>query len=217
MKCISSKKKIENYFLVQRILFASEQCLNLMRKSLLPILRKNGLNHAQYLILMIVNYAEMNDNKIISTDLSYILGREKHTMTPQVDSLEKKDMLVRERSSSDRRAVFLRLTDRGRNLISRVQPQTMDVVSSVSVGTAENFKKIYNFLKNFRDTVADLAGQNPELYSKPYEKLLVAGEEKYMQVLTKRQNLNDKTLEENIIESQTKNEINEEKTSLEKT
>lgn len=50
-------------------------------------------------------------------------------LTTVVDSLEKKGLVVRDRSDTDRRRVTVHLTDSGRKLIARVFPRHAEVVT----------------------------------------------------------------------------------------
>jgi DNA-binding MarR family transcriptional regulator len=172
----SAWELLSAYVKAQQILFIAEQCLNLTKKSLTPLLKRHGLNHSQYLILMILRYASLSGTEVINTDLANLLGREKHSITPLIDALTRKGLVVRERSTKDRRAVFLRLTPRGRTLIETVQPSTYETVASIPVGTDSHFRRIYAFLESFRVRVARNSGQDPDLYRQAYERLLVSGE-----------------------------------------
>lgn len=174
-----------NYFAGQKFLFLSEQCLNLTKKALMPILKSFGLNHSTYLVLMILRYGEMNGQEVIATELSFLLGREKHTITPLVDSLAKGGFIERTRDETDRRAIKLTLTDKGRNLIGEVQPLTMPTVAEVSKGGGEDFGRLFATLESFRRNFAVKCGQDPELYSGAYRRLLVEGEQRLLEARDK--------------------------------
>jgi DNA-binding MarR family transcriptional regulator len=170
------------YFKAQRFLFMAEQCLNLTKKCLAPLLRKYGLNHSQYLILMILRYAELTEQPVISTELAYLLGREKHTLTPLVESLAKRGYLLRRRGQPDRRAIVLTLSEKGKTLVAQVQPKTMDAVAHIRPGSDRDTRTIYGFLEDFRRSSAKKAGQDPALYKRVYDRLLVKGEEKLLEL-----------------------------------
>jgi DNA-binding MarR family transcriptional regulator len=174
---------LSQYFDTQRFLFMAEQCLNLTKKCLSPILRRYGLNHSQYLILLITRYAALTDQQVISTELAYLLGREKHTITPLVESLAKRGYLLRRRRRPDRRAIVLSLSEKGASLIAQVQPQTMDTVARLRRNSSQKMQTVSRFLEQFRRTSASLAGQNPALYQNVYDRLLVKGEQKLLQVM----------------------------------
>lgn len=165
----------------QRFLFMGEQCLNLTKKALDPIIRGYGLNHSQYLILMILGYADLTGEKVISTELAYILGREKHTITPLVESLVKAGYIQRNGDPGDRRVIILTLTETGRKLIREVQPLTFSTLADIPLGDVEMKKAFFAFLETFRCTFAQKCGQDPELYSGTYNRLLVKGEVKLLE------------------------------------
>jgi DNA-binding MarR family transcriptional regulator len=167
---------VQRYIEGQRFLFLSEQCLNLTKKSLEPILREHGLNHSQYLILMILNYADSTGERVISTELSYLLGREKHSITPLVQSLVADGFIVRGSDVSDRRLIALSLTEKGKELINQVQPLTMKTIAEIPLGTEEEKQSLFHVLETFRRSQAEKSGQNPSLYSGAYNRLLVEGE-----------------------------------------
>lgn len=168
----------------QRFLFMGEQCLNLTKKALDPIIRGYGLNHSQYVILMILNYADLTGEKVISTELAYILGREKHTITPLVESLVKAGYIQRNGDPGDRRLIVLTLTEMGKKLIKEVQPLTFSTLADIPLGDNEMKKAFFSFLETFRRTFAQKSGQDPELYSGTYNRLLVKGEEKLLEDVT---------------------------------
>jgi len=165
----------------QRFLFMAEQCLNLTKKALDPFIRGYGLNHSQYLILMILNYADLTGEKVISTELSYLLGREKHTITPLVESLVKAGYIQRNGDSGDRRIIVLTLTEAGKGLIRKVQPLTFSTLADIPFGDGEMKNTFFAFLETFRRTFAQKSGQDPELYSGTYNRLLVKGESKLLE------------------------------------
>lgn len=170
---------VQNYINAQRFLFLAEQCLNLTKKSLEPLLRKHGLNHSQYLILMILNYADVTGEQVIGTELSYLLGREKHSITPLVQSLVANDLIVRGSDASDRRIITLNLTEKGKALIQEVQPLTMKTIADIPLGSDDEKQSLFNVLETFRCSFAEKSGQNPDLYSGAFNRLLVEGENKF--------------------------------------
>ncbi|MEW5817873.1 MAG: winged helix DNA-binding protein [Spirochaetota bacterium] len=180
MKKQLNKDDLQAYFKAQKFYFLAEQCLNLVKKSLSPLLKKYGLNHSQYLILMIMNYADLSGNRVISTELSYLLGLEKHSISTLVDNLFKKALLERSRSKTDRREVFLRLTPKGKKLIEKVQPQTMEMVSIFPECKDDEYNRFNSFLFSLREMVAQTNSHNLEAYKNAYEKLLLKGEEEYL-------------------------------------
>ncbi|MEI6876084.1 MAG: MarR family transcriptional regulator [Spirochaetota bacterium] len=172
---------LERYAQGQRFLFLAEQCLNLTKKSLSSILRQFKLNHSQYLILMILNYADSTGQQVISTELSYLLGREKNSITPLVESLVKEGCVTRGANPEDRRVITLTLTAKGRALIKKVQPLTVPTIADIPFGTQKGTDTFFGFLEHFRRSFAEKSGQDPNLYSGAFANLLVEGENRLIE------------------------------------
>jgi DNA-binding MarR family transcriptional regulator len=172
---------LRRYVQGQRFLFLAEQCLNLTKKSLETILRRYRLNHSQYLVLMILNYADTTGQQVISTELSYLLGREKHSITPLVESLVGNGLVERGQNPDDRRLITLSLTTKGKDLIRTVQPLTVPTIADIPMGPRQETAAIFRLLEDFRRTFAEKSGQDPELYSGAFRRLLVEGEDRMLE------------------------------------
>jgi DNA-binding MarR family transcriptional regulator len=130
---------------------------------------------------MILNYADATGQQVISTELSYLLGREKHTITPIVECLVKDGLLQRGRDPDDRRVITLKLTRKGKDKIRKVQPLTIPTVADIPLGSKEETKSLFRMLEAFRRSFAEKSGQDPDLYSGTFARLLVAGENKLLE------------------------------------
>lgn len=73
---------------------------------------------------------------INQTDLSRAVGLDKSTLTPALDQLERKGLIVRERTVADRRTYALRLSERGEALLdgldSKVRQHEQNIVSALN-------------------------------------------------------------------------------------
>jgi len=177
---------LKHYHNNQRYLFLSELCLNLAKKSLERIIRKYGLSHSQYLVLMIVGYADLTNTNVISTEISYLLGREKHSITPVVESLVKAGYIIRGKDSSDRRIINLILTDEGKKIIREIQPLTISTIADIPVGSQKEFDALFKTLELFRNIYAKKCGIDPELFREAFDRLLVKGGERLSEELSGR-------------------------------
>jgi DNA-binding MarR family transcriptional regulator len=171
------------YFETQRFLFMAEQCLNLAKKCLQPTLRDRRLNHSQYLVLMILRYADLAGEQVIATELASLLARERHTITPLVESLVRRGLIVRRRGQKDRRSISLVLSPRGKALIAEVQPLTMGTVAGLRKATGAGIGDASRFLEQFRRSSAAAAGQNPAVYQGAFERLLLGGEQRLLELM----------------------------------
>lgn len=167
---------LESYLYAQRFYFLAEQSLNIMQKNLLRILREYGINHTQHLILLVLRYAELSGNEVISTDIAYLLGLEKHSITTVVDKLVDRGLVVRDRSTKDRRVVHLGLTEEGRSLAAAIQERTVAEVSVVPDHAREEFAHMCEFLTTLRAHIASQADQSPQNYERAYRSLLLEGQ-----------------------------------------
>ncbi|HEX6960088.1 MAG TPA: MarR family transcriptional regulator [Ferrovibrio sp.] len=73
---------------------------------------------------------------INQTDLSRAVGLDKSTLTPALDQLERKGLIVRERTAADRRTYALRLSERGEALLDslddKVRRHEQNIVAGLS-------------------------------------------------------------------------------------
>lgn len=168
--------ELDSYLYAQRFYFLAEQSLNIIQKNLARVLRPRGLNHTQHLILLVLRYAELADNDVNSSEIAYLLGMEKHSVTTVVDKLVASDLVMRERSRKDRRVVHLKLSEKGRALSAAAQRETMGAVSVVPDHAKEEFARMCEFLHTLRDHIAENSEQPAEAYRRAYDSLLIAGQ-----------------------------------------
>lgn len=172
----SERGAVEAYVKAQRFYFLAEQCLNLMKKSLLQSLRHYDLSHSQHMILLILRYAEFSAVEANGTAISYLLGMEKHSVTAVVDSLVRARYVKRSRSASDRRVVHLHLTGEGRRLADTVRPGVVAKVRDFPGVSEDHYEAVMSFLEELRTTVCTQLGTTPELYRDAFTNLLEQGE-----------------------------------------
>lgn len=171
---------LRKYIKAQQFYFLAEQCLNLIKKSLLPMLKKYRLSHSQYLILVVLRYAQMTKRRVMATEIAYLLGLEKHSVSSVVDSLHRRGYLRRTTSSTDRRVIYLRLTEEGLKLIEVVQPQAFETIAAFPETSATEFAIITDFLHRLQALAAENNNQKPEVFQSAYASLLLEGEEKLL-------------------------------------
>ena len=171
---------LSTYLYAQRFYFIAEQCLNIMQKSLTKTLRQHDLNHSQHLVLLVLRYAEFSGREVISTDIAYLLGLEKHSITTVVDKLVHRDLVERERSTDDRRVIHLTLTPAGRDLAAEVHGQTVGPVSEVPDHAQDEFARMCDFLPALREHIATSSGQPSDAYDRAYRSLLLDGQNAFL-------------------------------------
>ncbi len=173
---------IETYLLAQRFYFLAEQCRNLIQKSMQPVLKEYDLNHSQHLVLLILWYAELSKNEIISTEIAYLLGLEKHSVSTIIENLHKRRLIERKRNPDDRRAIDLNLTDTGRELLRAHLPKTMSRISFESEFTSKDYRFIFSFLESLRSYLAEENNRSPAVYSEAFKKLLLDGQNQFREI-----------------------------------
>ncbi len=167
---------IETYFKVQRFHFLAEQCLNLVKKSIAELLRPHKINHSQYLILLMLSYAEHAGSDVIATELSFVLGLERHSISALLDKLDSRGFITRTRSEEDRRVVHLSMTEKGKKLTKSIQAKTVGRIAVIPESNSGDFDQIYDFLFLLRETIATKNDINVTPYKEAYEKLILRGQ-----------------------------------------
>ncbi len=152
---------------------------------MLPVLKEFGLNHSQYLILLILRYSHLSGNKIISTELAYLLGLERHSVSAIIETLNKEGLIKRKRSKKDRRMVYLNLSEKGRELMKNLHPKTIEKIAFSPELTDIDFDSLFLLLELLRDMAAEKNEQSPIIFKSAYEKLLLEGQEGFINMLNK--------------------------------
>lgn len=88
--------------------------------------RERGLTGPQVSVLKIL---EATDDLSL-TELSERMSAKNSTITGIVDRMERDGLVVRDRSSSDRRVVLIRATEKGRELAQSVKVGAMELLTS---------------------------------------------------------------------------------------
>ncbi|MDX2479660.1 MAG: MarR family transcriptional regulator [Desulfuromusa sp.] len=88
-------------------------------------LQEDNLTHSQFAVLEALYHL----GPLSQSELSQKILKSNANLTTVVDSLEKKVLVKRLRSSSDRRMVTVTLTAEGQTLIARVFPRHAEIVT----------------------------------------------------------------------------------------
>lgn len=88
-------------------------------------LQKDNLTHSQFAVLE----ALFHLGRLSQGELGQKILKSNANLTTVVDSLEKKQLVMRDRSAHDRRVVTVTLTAEGEELIGRVFPRHADIVT----------------------------------------------------------------------------------------
>ena len=98
-----------------QLCFALYTATNSVVRAYRPLLREIGLTYPQYVVLM----ALWEEDEVRVGDLGQRLGLPVNGLVPVLDRMEQADLLVRRRSTVDRRHVEVVLTTAGRALESQ--------------------------------------------------------------------------------------------------
>ncbi len=104
--------KHEALKLQNQLCFPVYKANRLILRAYQPLLEAMDLTYPQYLVLMVL----WEHEELSVKEIGDLLMLNTNTLTPLLKRLQKRELLVRERSSSDERKVVIRLTDRGREL-----------------------------------------------------------------------------------------------------
>lgn len=136
--------------------FAMKRCISALVRNLESRMQALDLTGMQWQPLLQVLYG---------CDTVAACARESHTdagaMTRMLDRLEAKGLLVRERSTVDRRVVNLALTSRGEHVAKQIPDVLADILNQHLEGfTREEFQTLLNLLQRFAENGEALAGAN---------------------------------------------------------
>jgi DNA-binding MarR family transcriptional regulator len=115
--------------------------------------------------LTVIKLLETFDNLSLSS-LSERIRAQNSTVTGIIDRMEREGLVRRERSTSDRRVVHIRLSDKGQKLARQIQVEPMEIfrgaLLSLSQADLRDLLRIMNRLqKHVRTHVAQAQGAEP--------------------------------------------------------
>lgn len=104
----------------------------------------DNLTHSQFAVLEALYHL----GSLCQGDLGKKILKSNANLTCVVDSLEKKELVVRDRGADDRRRVTVRLTPAGEQLIARVFPRHVEIIEAeFSVLSADEQQQLGLLLK----------------------------------------------------------------------
>lgn len=99
-------------------------------KSLEAALKPYGITPGQWNLINQLDRA----GELSQKELAELTRKEQATITRYLDTLERKELVVRNQHKSDRRAHVISLTDKARELVVNVQPITVDAADRLIEG-----------------------------------------------------------------------------------
>lgn len=89
---------------------------------------KYGVTTAQYDVLVILKYSE---KRVTQSDLGDHRVVSRSNITGIIDRLEKLGLVKREGSADDRRVKYIAITQKGKDLIKRVEDKYFDILKQI--------------------------------------------------------------------------------------
>ncbi len=123
----------------------------LMRHRLSIIIECEGLSHEQYNVLRILRGTE---GGMPTLDVADRLIEPNPAITRLLNKLESKQLIARERCSKDRRRVFCTITQKGLQLLRRLDPKVQEAGNGfVAEFTDSELAQLSAFLERVRQSV----------------------------------------------------------------
>lgn len=124
--------------------------------------REVGLTGPQ---LTVIKLLESFENLSLSS-LSERIRAQNSTVTGIIDRMEREGLVRRERSTTDRRVVHIKLSDKGQKLARQIQVEPMEIfreaLLGLSPGDLKDLLRIMNKLQKYvREKVADETCREP--------------------------------------------------------
>lgn len=90
---------------------------------------RHGLTHGRFLIMMLLG--KIYPDGLSPSEIAHKIGVTRATVTSLVEKLERDGLVLREHRTDDRRAVTVRVTEQGTDLIKRIFPGHLDRVKLI--------------------------------------------------------------------------------------
>ncbi|MBL6751824.1 MAG: MarR family transcriptional regulator [Nevskia sp.] len=117
--------RAETYTVRSSVGYLIKRSHALILEALEPGLAAHDLTYMQFSVLM-----SLRDRIALnSRDICSLLRHDSGALTRVLDQLERRALIERQRSTADRRAVELRLTERGRSTVAGLVPMVVDTLN----------------------------------------------------------------------------------------
>lgn len=141
---------IDNDSLVTEIFSSLRKIINAAEIYSSLLKNRTGLNASQLSCLLVLN----NAGPLALSKLSKKVFLSPSMITAMIDQLEKKELVVRNRSSSDRRVILIELTEKGKEVANNAPPsfqeQLINGLNSLKdeekISLNENLNRLLNII-----------------------------------------------------------------------
>ena len=115
------------------------------------------LSKLQFVFLKVISV----NNEQPQSNLAELTGRDKTTFTRNIKTLERKELVVRKSSSTDKRVKLVCITPKGRDLMDRAMPFICDMVDDVESELSEEERTIFlGTLNKIRNKLIEIRTKN---------------------------------------------------------
>ena len=142
-------------------LLAHEALLNIyysascLKKKAGEFLRPFGLTDVQFNLMMLLKYQADQEGGLSQAQLSSMMLVNRANITTLIDRMEKTDLVVRTHAPSDRRTNIVKLTDRGKELLARIEPlYTAEVKRIMAALKQDEQKTVIEMLEKIRGNIS---------------------------------------------------------------
>jgi len=143
-------------------LLAHEALLNIyysascLKKKAGEFLRPFGLTDVQFNLMMLLKYQSDKDKGLSQARISGMMLVNRANITTLIDRMEKVDLVVRTHETSDRRTNIVKLTNRGRELLAKIEPlYTKEVKRIMAVLRQDEQKIVIEMLEKIRGNISE--------------------------------------------------------------
>jgi len=134
-----------------------------LRKKAGELLRPFGLTDVQFNLMMLLKYQSGPEEGLSQAQLSNMMLVNRANITSIIDRMEKASLVIRTPAPSDRRSHIIKLTNRGRELLDRIEPlYTKEVKRIMAVLKQTQQKTLIAMLEKVRANISEQAELNPK-------------------------------------------------------
>ena len=124
-------------------------------------LAPHGLNQARLIILVLLDMSE--NESLRSSELAEEANVSRATITGLLDTLEKAALVARTPDTRDRRASCVKITDKGKALLRKVQPQFIQWTESIlSTLSARERNQLVTLLQKTQKAFSEHCNNSPK-------------------------------------------------------
>lgn len=146
------------------------QAFNIFAKGVEKAVGRWGLTMSQYLTLFALF---LRPSGLTPTEIARLLPIQTQSVSPLLDRLQERKLVVRRRSAHDRRSVRVTLTEKGEELIREMDSAVPDIINYVFGSLSNEELEIFEpLMRKIRDAAARWVGARPEHLDVTIERLV---------------------------------------------